>query len=188
MTEDSNNSLKRPGTDRKALIRKRFPWGWVVFIGLGVAAVGMFLRMKSAPVQLALTRPSVFKAGERNPVVSASGYIVARTRATLSSKVLGRVSELHAQEGSRVVKGQVLARLESPDLEAQRLSVKAQMAQVELDLARTERLVKEGIADQASLDRLRNQRAALKAQLDYQEALLESMILRCIFFIDQPSA
>lgn len=181
MTEDSNNSLKRPGTDRKALIRKRFPWGWVVFIGLGVAAVGMFLRMKSAPVQLALTRPSVFKAGERNPVVSASGYIVARTRATLSSKVLGRVSELHAQEGSRVVKGQVLARLESPDLEAQRLSVKAQMAQVELDLARTERLVKEGIADQASLDRLRNQRAALKAQLDYQEALLESMILRAPF-------
>jgi RND family efflux transporter MFP subunit len=88
---------------------------------------------------------------------------------------------LHVQEGSRVAKGQVLARLESPDLEAQRHNVKAQLAQVELDVARSERLVKEGIADQASLDRLRNQKAALKAQLDYQEALLESMIIRAPF-------
>jgi RND family efflux transporter MFP subunit len=75
----------------------------------------------------------------------------------------------------------VLAKLESPDLEAQRLQVKAQLAQVELDLARTDRLVKEGIADLASLDRLKNQKAALKAQLDYQEALLESMVLRAPF-------
>jgi RND family efflux transporter MFP subunit len=181
MTEGPTTSLQRPDGSRKALVRKRFPWGWVVFLGLGLVALALFFRMKNAPVQLALTQPSVFKAGERNPVVSASGYIVARTRATLSSKVLGRVSELNAQEGSRVAKGQILARLESPDLEAQRLSVKAQMAQVELDLGRSERLVKEGISDQASLDRLRNQRAALKAQLDYQEALLESMILRAPF-------
>lgn len=181
MTEGPTSTLKRPDAQRKTLVRRRFPWGWVVFLGLGLVALGMFFRIKNAPVQLALTRPSLFKAGERNPVVSASGYIVARTRATLSSKVLGRVSELHAQEGSRVAKGAVLARLESPDLEAQRLNVKAQLAQVELDLARTERLVREGIADQASLDRLRNQRSALKAQLDYQEALLESMVLRAPF-------
>ena len=181
MAEGPTIPMQRPDGSRKALVRKRFPWGWVVFLGLGLLALGFFFRMKNAPVQLALTQPSTFKAGERNPVVSASGYIVARTRATLSSKVLGRVSELHAQEGSRVAMGQILARLESPDLEAQRLNVKAQLAQVEMDLARTERLVKEGIADQASLDRLRNQRAALKAQLDYQEALLESMILRAPF-------
>lgn len=181
MDEGPKTTLHRPDGNRKALVRKRFPWGWVVFLGLGVVGMGLFLRMKNAPVQLTVTRASVFKAGERNPVVSASGYIVARTRATLSSKVLGRVSELHAQEGSRVAKGQVLAKLESPDLEAQRLHVKAQLAQVELDLARTERLVKEGIADLASLDRLKNQKAALKAQLDYQEALLESMVLRAPF-------
>lgn len=181
MAEGPTNARPRPEGSRKALVRKRFPWGWVVFLGLGVVALGLYVRMKNAPVQLATARPSVFKAGERNPVVSASGYIVARTRATLSSKVLGRVSELHAQEGSRVAKGQVLARLESPDLEAQRLSVLAQLAQVDLDLGRSERLVKEGIADQAGLDRLRNQKAALKAQLNYQEALLESMILRAPF-------
>ncbi len=181
MAAGPEQALKRPDGNRKALVRRRFPWGWVVFLGLGVVALGLFVRMKNAPVRLALSRPSVFKAGERNPVVSASGYIVARTRATLSSKVLGRVSELHAQEGSRVSRGQVLARLESPDLEALRLNIKAQLAQVDLDLGRSERLVKEGIADQAGLDRLRNQKAALKAQLEYQEALLESMVLRAPF-------
>lgn len=181
MADEPKPALQRPDGARKALVRRRFPWGWVVFLGLGVVALAAFVRMKNAPVQLALTRPTVLKAGERNPVVSASGYIVARTRATLSSKVLGRVSELHAQEGSRVAKGQVLARLESPDLEAQRLNVKAQLAQVELDLGRSQRLVEAGIADQAGLDRLRNQRTALRAQLDYQEALLESMVLRAPF-------
>lgn len=168
------------GTTR-AVIKKRFPWGWVVLGVLGLLAVGAVMAQGRAPVPVTTGKPTVFKAGERNPVVTASGYIVARTRATLSSKVLGRLEWLGVQEGSRVQKGEVIARLEAPDLVASRNAVATQLAQTELDLVRTQKLVKEGIADQASLDRLVNLQKQQAAQLKYQDALLESMVLRAPF-------
>ncbi|HJW71848.1 MAG TPA: efflux RND transporter periplasmic adaptor subunit [Geothrix sp.] len=166
---------------KPAIIRKRFPWGWVVLGALGLAVMGGMLSMKNAPLPLTVGTPTVFKAGERNPLVTASGYLVARTRATLSSKVLGRVSWLGVQEGSRVTRGQVLARLESPDLSAARDQVKAQLDQAKVDLDRAARLQGLGIQDAATVDRLRSQKLTLEAQLAYQDALLESMVLRAPF-------
>lgn len=166
---------------RKSVIRRRIPWGWIVLGLAGVGLVGLLAVQRNAPIAVSTGAPTLFKAGERNPLVTASGYIVARTRATLSSKVLGRVAFLGVQEGSRVTKDQVLARLESPDLAAARDQIAALLAQTELDLSRAEKLFAQGIQDLATVDRLKGQRAAQKAQLAYQDALLESMILRAPF-------
>ncbi len=166
---------------KKTVIRRRFPWGWLVLGLLGVLLVGGYLARANAPIQVGTTHPTVFKAGERNPLVTASGYIVARTRATLSSKVLGRISWLGVQEGSRVQQGQVIAKLEAPDLVASRNAVASQLAQTELDLGRSQKLVRDGILDQASLDRVVNLAQQQREQLKYQDALLESMSLRAPF-------
>ncbi len=166
---------------KSAVIRKRFPWGWLVLGVIAVAAVGAMLAAKGAPVAVSVSAPTVFKAGERNPLVTASGYLVARTRATLSSKVLGRVSWLGVQEGSHVTKGQILARLESPDLAASRDQVKAQLDQAVVDLDRGVKLLALGIQDAATVDKLRSQKLTLEAQLAYQNALLESMALKAPF-------
>ena len=165
----------------KPLIRKRFPWGWVVLAGLAVlAAAGTYVR-RHAPVALAVTAPTVFKAGQRDPVVTASGYIVARHRATLSAKVPGRVAWLGVEEGSRVAKGQVIARLENPDVQAQVERARTVLRQGELDLGRSEALAKAGILAQAPLDQARSARDQARADLAYQEALLENMVLRAPF-------
>lgn len=166
---------------KPAVIQKRFPWGWVVLGVIGLAVLGGLAASKGAPVAVSVSAPTVFKAGERNPMVTASGYLVARTRATLSSKVLGRVSWLGVQEGSRVSKGQVLARLESPDLAASRDQVKAQLDQAKVDLDRAVKLQVQGIQDAATVDRLRSQKLTLEAQLVYQNALLDSMALKAPF-------
>ena len=168
-------------TRKPSVIRKRFPWGWVVLGVVGLALVAMVAAARNAPVTVAVSSPTVFKAGEGNPLVTASGYLVARTRATLSSKVLGRVSWLGVQEDSRVTKGQVLARLESPDLAAARDQVKAQLDQAKVDLERGQKLLGLGIQDAATVDRLRSQKLSLEAQLAYQDALLDSMELRAPF-------
>jgi RND family efflux transporter MFP subunit len=168
-------------TRKPAVIRKRFPWGWVVLGLLGLAVMIGVISTKNAPISVTIGAPTVFKAGERNPLVTASGYLVARTRATLSSKVLGRVSWLGVQEGSRVAKGEVLARLESPDLSASRDQVKAQLDQAMVDLDRAVKLRDLGIQDAATVDKLRSQKLTLEAQLAYQDALLESMVLRAPF-------
>src|SRR5512140_3124545 len=165
----------------KAVFKKRFPWGWVVLGAILLLVIGGMAASRNAPITVSTLRPTIFKAGERNPVATASGYIVARTRATLSSKVLGRVAWLGVQEGSRVSKGQVLARLESPDLMAAREQVKSQLDQTKLDLQRSEALQKQGILDVATVDRLRSQKLSQEAQLAYQDALLESMVIRAPF-------
>jgi RND family efflux transporter MFP subunit len=46
-------------------------------------------------------------------VLDASGYVVARRQATVSSKVTGRLAEVLVEEGQRIAAGQVLARLDS---------------------------------------------------------------------------
>jgi RND family efflux transporter MFP subunit len=166
---------------KPSVIKKRFPWGWVILGVIGVVVIGGLLAARGGPVTVAVSAPTVFKAGERNPLVTASGYLVARTRATLSSKVLGRVSWLGVQEGSRVTKGQILARLESPDLAAARDQVKAQVDQAKVELDRGSKLQAQGILDAATLDKLRSQKLTLEAQLAYQNALLESMELRAPF-------
>ena len=163
------------------LIRKRFPWGWVVLGGLAVVAAAAVYVQRHAPVALAVTAPTVFKAGQRDPVVTAAGYIVARHRATLSAKVPGRVAWLGVEEGSRVAKGQVIARLENPDVQAQVERARTVLRQAELDLGRSEALAKAGILAQAPLDQARSARDQARADLAYQEALLENMVLRAPF-------
>jgi RND family efflux transporter MFP subunit len=165
----------------KPVIKKRFPWGWVVVGGLGVLAAAASYAQKHAPVSLAVTSPSVFKAGERNPLVTASGYIVARHRATLSAKVPGRIDWLGVEEGTKVTKGQVIARLEAKDIQAAYDQSAATLAQAETDLGRGEALAKDGILDRASLDKLRSAVTTLKASLRYQQSLLENMVLRAPF-------
>nr|WP_320132503.1 efflux RND transporter periplasmic adaptor subunit [uncultured Holophaga sp.] len=165
----------------KPVIRKRLPWGWLVLLLLGVLAVGFSLSRKLAPLGLGTTSPVVFRAGERNPLVTASGYLVARHRATLSAKVPGRVAWLGVEEGSRVARGQVIARLEDAELRAGRDQTATQLAQAEADLRRGEALARAGVLDRASLDRLRSTATALRDQLRYQEASLENMVLRAPF-------
>ncbi len=163
------------------VIRKRFPWGWVVLAFLGLALLGYVMMQRNAPVLLSVTRPTIFKAGERNPLVSASGYLVARHRATLSAKVPGRLDWLGVEEGSRVTKGQIIAKLEATDLEATRDQTSVGLDQAEADLKRGEALFTEGILDRASLEHLRTSKASLAAQLRNLNATLENMVLRAPF-------
>ncbi len=161
--------------------KRRFPWGWVLLGGLALLVVAVMIAARNAPLSLAVTSPTVFQAGERNPVLTASGYLVARHRATLSAKVPGRLAWLGVEEGTRVTKGQIIARLEATDLEASRDQIQVNLKQAELDRDRGEALAKDGVLDRASLDRLRSAVATLKAQLAYQDALLENMVLRAPF-------
>ena len=57
--------------------------------------------------------------GADGAVLNASGYVVARRLATVSSKVTGRVSEVLFEEGAEVEAGQVLARLDATTVQAE---------------------------------------------------------------------
>jgi len=53
-------------------------------------------------------------------LLNASGYVVAQRKAAVASKITGRLVYLGVEEGNRVKKGQVIARLENDDAVAAR--------------------------------------------------------------------
>ena len=113
-------------------------------------------------------------------VLDATGYVIARRMATVSSKVTGKVMEVLVEEGMRVEQGQVLARLddsvnraqlglEEAQVEAARASVaelEVQILQAELNLGRTRDLAARRLASQAELDRDQLNVQALQARLE----------------------
>ena len=66
--------------------------------------------------------------------LEASGYVVARRQATVSSKATGRVAEVLIEEGQSVEKGQVIARLDSSGTTAALAEAAARLAQEQANL------------------------------------------------------
>ena len=112
-------------------------------------------------------------------VLNASGYVTARRRATVSSKVTGKVLEVFVEEGRAVRKGQVLARLDDSQVRAS-LSVgeaqletarrgaaedEARLREAELTLGRREQLVKEQVISKSELDTARAEVESLRARI-----------------------
>lgn len=67
-------------------------------------------------------------------MLDASGYIVARRQATVASKTIGRVVEVAIEEGQRVEKDQIIARLDDSNLRAGFEQARAQLSQAEANL------------------------------------------------------
>src|SRR5262245_40559470 len=65
--------------------------------------------------------------------LDASGYVVARRQATVSSKATGRVAEVLIEEGQRVEQGQVIARLDASSASAELAEAAARVAHSQAD-------------------------------------------------------
>jgi RND family efflux transporter MFP subunit len=112
-------------------------------------------------------------------VLNASGYVTARRRATVSSKVTGKVLEVFVEEGKAVKKGQVLARLDDSQIRAALAVAEAQLGaaqrgaaedearlkQAELTLDRRSRLMKDKVVGKAEVDEAQSDVDSLKARI-----------------------
>ena len=146
----------------------RSPWRWplLLFIPAIVGLLtlyGLRARQAFAAVEVDTVKATLQKkdaAGPAGaPILTASGYVVARRKAVVSAKIQGRLAELRVEEGSRVQSGEIIARLESSDNEAQVVRAKAAVQRAEADLAENQR--------QARLaDRLANENVLAKDQFD----------------------
>jgi HlyD family secretion protein len=159
---------------------------WVVLlVVLAAAAGGWYWSQRPRPAQVSVAvveQPKALGSGG-SAVLNASGYVVARRRATVSSKVTGRVIDVLVEEGKPVHKGQVLARLDATtyekglalaqaELEATRRAVaeyRVRLDQARITLKRTQALRADGIAHQADLDAAETEVRALEARIALSE-------------------
>ena len=106
----------------------------LLLLAAGLYAAGLFSKTWTVRVS-SVTLMYPYQALS---VLSASGYVVAEKRSAVSSKITGKLESLMVEEGSRVRKGQVLARLDDSDLIAAKEQAEAnlEMARFNLDQAK----------------------------------------------------
>jgi RND family efflux transporter MFP subunit len=152
----------------------------VVVVVLGL--IWWFSRPKAAFVRTVIVQQAV--SGGEKILLNASGYVTARRQSTVSSKVTGKVVEVLVDEGMKVEAGQVLARLDSSNVEkslhlaeAQAESSRKNLEETKVMLEHAERewrrlaqLVSDQVASQSDLDRTEADAKSLKARLARQQA------------------
>jgi RND family efflux transporter MFP subunit len=131
----------------------RWPWvagvAVVLLIAAGIAA--FLLRPRAAAVQ---TTPAVALAAAGNDaaVLQATGYVVARRQATVAAQIIGTLTQVLVEEGERVAKGQVLARIDDTQYVAQLDNAKAQYAAAQAQVLKARATLAQDQADAARLD------------------------------------
>ncbi len=207
-----------PIDDLSALRIERAPlptgrsWGRWVFLALLLAAVGggaWWWTHRVVPIEVEAASVTQRAAGAQASVLNASGYVTARRRATVSSKVTGKVIEVNVEEGMAVREGQVLARLDDSTMRAALALSRAQLeaarravpeVEVRLDearlvQARRERLSKDGLVTAAEIDTanaevnslvarvasMREQISVAEQQVALQQTAMDDMIIRAPF-------
>jgi HlyD family secretion protein len=139
----SAGDLSRLRIDRDTAPRRRWlPWLVVVVLAAIVAAVypsarEYYDRQRAPEVEVArATQIAAASDGGSAPVpvLVATGYVVARRSSDVGVKTGGRLQALTFEEGTRVRAGQIIARIEHADLDAQLAAASAAVAEAETQL------------------------------------------------------
>jgi HlyD family secretion protein len=152
-----------------------FVWLVIVLLLCAAGATVWILRGRAPEVQVAVA--SVIGGSASSGGITANGYVVARTKASVSAKVAGRLAYLGVSEGSHVRRGEVIARLENADyvagLGAARATVaqtEAQLLQARRDLARARALKAQNVISDVEVENAQTRLGVLEAQLKADQA------------------
>jgi RND family efflux transporter MFP subunit len=193
-----------PGPGRRVVV-----WVFLLLVLAGGAGALWWWLTRERPVGVQVAQVTARAAGTQAAVLNASGYVTARRRATVSSKITGKVVEVNVEEGMAVREGQVLARLDDSayraamglaeaQVEAARRAVReneVRLAEAQLTLKRLSDLLKDGIVTQADVDGARanvdsiqarivlvNQQVAVaEQQVKLQQTDLDNTVIRAPF-------
>ena len=165
-----------------AAAERRWLLPGIIVVIAGAIAVWWFIFSAGASAVLAETdiarKPP--SAAAANTVLDASGYVVARRQATVSSKVTGKVIDVFVEEGMRVEKDQIVATLDDTTQQAQLSLARAQAESAratleeidaQLRIARLERdrfrdLIENNLTSQSTVDTAEATFDQIAAQLE----------------------
>ncbi|MGH9441959.1 MAG: efflux RND transporter periplasmic adaptor subunit [Thermoanaerobaculia bacterium] len=172
------NREREPESSRK-------PFGTLILFAVLAFAAGAAIYLLATRVWSVTTvetvTASVVTEGQAATILSATGYVEADTKADLSPKITSRIVALYVEEGDRVKKGQVLARLDKVDLDAQLADAKAAWTNASAELARQKALLRAGLTPQSSVDAAVAAEASTRARVHYAEAQEDYAEIRAPF-------
>ena len=138
----------------------------LVVIAAAIVSLFAYNRLLRAPVAVETASVTMAYPSQAYTELNATGYVVAQRKAAVATKATGRLVWLGVEEGSRVKKDEIIARLENLDVKATREQAAAnlQLAKANLEqglaelrdaqtaLKRSEDLLAQGFVSRASHD------------------------------------
>ncbi len=163
----------------------RWPWivGVIVLILLLIGAGSWWLLSHRAiPVHTVAAVAAASDPGA-GAVLQATGYVTARRQATVSAQLTGTLTEVLIEEGDRVKKDQILARLDDSEYKAALDTAvaqakaahalveqfQAQLAQNLRDATRDDTLAAQGLVSKQAAEQARTLANSTRAQLVSQQ-------------------
>ncbi len=152
-------------------------WLVAVLLVVGAAVTGGFLVLRDRPVSVRTGRAEV-RGGAAGGGLTANGYVVARTKASISSKIAGRLAHLSVEEGDHVRKGEVIGWLDDAEYsaairqaegnllnaQAGEIEAKARVEQAARDMDRARRLYADSLTSLQAVQDAETGRQAAVAQ------------------------
>ena len=148
--------------------------------GISILIVGFFWWLFLSDDELKEVTTFTVKSLEMSDasatsILDASGYVVARRRATVSSKMTGKVLKVFIEEGMYVEEGQILAQLDDSTMKADLNYSQSQLNEAIRIFNRTKELAKDELASQASLDAARASVEGLEALNAVRKQVVQDM-------------
>jgi len=175
--------------------RRRVPRRALLGIAAAIVVAVIALLAANPAVEVETAVVAKVYPSQSFTLLNASGYVVAQRKAAVASKATGRLEWLGVEEGSKVRRGEVIARLENRDVMAAADQAAAGLNSATADLAdaqqnynRMKDLRAKGYIAQAELDtadtRLKRSHAALsgaEAALRAAQVAVEYTLIRAPF-------
>lgn len=193
--DDDNESGGRRGL-RVVLL------GTLLIVVAGGGLVGYRMWGTATTPEVEVARAAIESSSAGVEILTATGYVVADRKAAVSPKISGRLEYLGVETGSRVHQGQIIARLEHHDFDAQLEEARGNLANLQaagaqaeaelaqaratlaqaqanqrktsLDLARQTRLHADGVTSKSDLDNATAQANVDEQQVKAMEAAIRA--------------
>jgi multidrug efflux pump subunit AcrA (membrane-fusion protein) len=137
--DTSSDTTGRPSAAaRRTTPRRRTITRGVLIVVFVMIVIAIISNITSQPRAVETATATRMYLSQSRQVLIASGYVVAQRKASVASKGTGRLVALNVVEGDRVRAGDILARIESGDVDAAHAQAQAALAQAKAALVQSE--------------------------------------------------
>ncbi len=176
---------------------KRLKWGLVAFIACGLVGWGIYSQMPRLNAELEQAEEAGRAGDKKSNVLNVNGVkictdvlsdeiivtgkLLPDEEVDLSFETSGQVVEINFQEGTHVKKGQLLAKVNDRQLQAELKRLEAQLKLANDRVYRQGTLLQHDAVSQEAYEQVRTELATLKADIDIVKAQIELTELRAPF-------
>jgi HlyD family secretion protein len=154
---------------------------WLAVLVVTILTAGVYVGVKRSRAGIVTVQTGRVVRQDLVSQVTASGEIKPRNYINIGANAMGRLTDIYVREGDHVRKGQLLARLESVQAEADVQAQKAALSSAEADAASAEAAVTAADENlrtaQASIDRAKAEVEQARSNFSRAEQLFKEKLI-----------